>query len=285
MSTRGDAPHTAIEMPSDDQVDGSQLQQKPIPQKTRLQRWKEHGDQKLGDSLLTFILYWTAFATGVLDATTYADFRTFASNQTGNTILLTLAIVGTVPVQIGLTGASLGAYILFSFVCGRLGHHFGERKRSWLLVSSILQISLLIVALILVHIWGIQYGYVTDRRGWAVMFFLAASSGVQVAMARTVGISEVPTAMLSSPLVDLLTDPNLFRFPSHPAAVPRNRRAIYIVSIISGSFVGACAHRYAGTECAIYVAVGIKVCVAVWVTLAKSPMRFCMCLRGNQGRG
>ncbi len=64
MSTRGDAPHTAIEMPSDDQVDGSQLQQKPIPQKTRLQRWKEHGDQKLGDSLLTFILYWTAFATG-----------------------------------------------------------------------------------------------------------------------------------------------------------------------------------------------------------------------------
>ncbi len=131
--------------------------------------------------------------------------------------------------------------------------------------------------------WGLIGNYHT----WIVFSFrvIADCTHAYTSQARTVGISEVPTAMLSSPLVDLLTDPNLFRFPSHPAAVPRNRRAIYIVSIISGSFVGACAHRYAGTECAIYVAVGIKVCVAVWVTLAKSPMRFCMCLRGNQGRG
>ncbi len=45
--------------------------------------WAAHFSYHLEDDLLAFVLYLTAFATGVLDATTYADFRTFASNQTG----------------------------------------------------------------------------------------------------------------------------------------------------------------------------------------------------------
>lgn len=38
---------------------------------------------------------------------------------------MTLAILDTIPVAIGLTGASLGSYLLFSFVFGHLGHYFG----------------------------------------------------------------------------------------------------------------------------------------------------------------
>lgn len=79
----------------------------------------------------------------VLDATTYADFETFASNQTGyvsvsdqhrrshmlsNTLLLTLAAIGTFPVEIVLTSVSLGGFVLFAFAFGQIGHMLGQYR-------------------------------------------------------------------------------------------------------------------------------------------------------------
>ncbi len=66
MNTRSDAPHTSIEMPTDEEHKCHDLVHEPPSQTqtTQLQRWKEHGDQILDDSLLAFLLYLIAFATG-----------------------------------------------------------------------------------------------------------------------------------------------------------------------------------------------------------------------------
>ena len=51
-------------MPTDEEHKYHGPADEPPSQTTQLQRWKKHGDQNLGDSLLTFVLYLIAFATG-----------------------------------------------------------------------------------------------------------------------------------------------------------------------------------------------------------------------------
>lgn len=73
--------------------------------------------------------------------------------------------------------------------------------------------------------------------------------------------------MLTSPLIDLLTDPNLFlRLPhSDPRVRPRNTRAMYVVALVGGSFIGAAVHRKVGTEWVMWVSVMLRVGVLGWV--------------------
>lgn len=114
---------------------------------------------------------------------------------------------------------------------------------------------------------------------------LASASGAQVAIARTVGIAEVPTAMLSSPIVDFVVDPHLLhllpvrragesrwqalrRHANAPEHKARNRRGIYIASIVTGSFVGAIVHRVAGEQIVLLVGVVVKVVITVGFAVA-----------------
>ncbi|KAG2137036.1 hypothetical protein DEU56DRAFT_804677 [Suillus clintonianus] len=78
-----------------------------------------------------------AFCTGVLDATTYADFQTFTSNQTGNAILLPVGMMGAGGrhVQMLNTGVSLASLLFFGFLSGQVGHVVGHRKRWWMLLT------------------------------------------------------------------------------------------------------------------------------------------------------
>ena len=64
--------------------------------------------------------------SSVLDATTYADYKTFASNQTGNTILLAVSALGNTEVLIVMTAISLGTFLTFAGIFGHLGHFMGE---------------------------------------------------------------------------------------------------------------------------------------------------------------
>lgn len=72
--------------------------------------------------------------------------------------------------------------------------------------------------------------------------------------------------MRSSPTrIDLITDPRLFQLAWHkPELNSRNRRLVYIVSLVSGSFVGAFVDRTVGLECVLGIALGLKVGVVGW---------------------
>jgi hypothetical protein len=74
--------------------------------------------------------------------------------------------------------------------------------------------------------------------------------------------------MLSSPLVDFVTDRNLFRRWSDREAASRNRRALYVFSIISGSFCGAALHRYQGTAPTVLFAMSAKLLMAILILVA-----------------
>lgn len=86
-------------------------------------------------------LYIVTFATGLLDAISYGTFYVFASNQTGNVIiLLSLSLDlrsryandGGGP-SILTVGVSLASFVTFAFLAGRIGLRYGHfTKEEWL---------------------------------------------------------------------------------------------------------------------------------------------------------
>ncbi|MCJ1404957.1 hypothetical protein MMC11_008183 [Xylographa trunciseda] len=212
------------------------------------------------DLFLEAELMMLAFATGIMDVVTFPDYRVFASNQTGNTALLAVGALGIGGDIISLqhVGVSLGFFAAGGLLSGQLGNLFGCQRRSWLFVTNLVQTALVFGAAVLhAH---------TDQRpneamDLVIIGLLASASGGQVAVARTVHIPEVTTAMVTSAYIDFLVDPKVLRLNNRP----RNRRLVFVCCLILGSFVGAIAYIYVNPGFALYIsALGkLLVCVAL----------------------
>lgn len=209
-----------------------------------------------------------ALSAGVLDATTYADFATFASNQTGNAIVLTLAAVGAARTLALLTGVSFAGFIAGAFLMGHLGNFLGPRRRYWLLITIFWQCCLLIVCAVFVSPHGPPGTRVGAKNDWCVLFLFAHMSGAQVVMARQSGCGELPSAPMTSSMVDFVADQYLLRSWNNPKAGPRNRRIMYMVAMIGGSFLGAILHRWTASWVVIMVTILLKALSGVLVCFA-----------------
>lgn len=124
--------------------------------------------------LLELELMALTLAAGMNDATTYPDYRVFASNQTGNTALLAVGAlgIGTGAADLRDVGFSLGMFVLGGYAFGQAGLWFGRKRRGWLLGSNLLQ-TVLVYGAAAVRKWA---GGGT-RAGWGVVSLLAFASG------------------------------------------------------------------------------------------------------------
>lgn len=199
-----------------------------------------------------------AYATGIQDATTFPDYRCFASNQTGNTVLLAVAAAGLGKDNFDLrnVGISLGVFVAGALVTGQLGNAFGVRQRRWLLISNFIQTALVCMAV------ALQFSYpvrTSDSVAATVLSVLAFSAGAQVAVARSISIPEITTAMVTSAYVDLFIDPLLMEMRNRP----RNRRLLFLVSLVCGAFTGAFVSRTTSSAFALLISGVVKLVVTV----------------------
>lgn len=194
--------------------------------------------------------------------------------MTGNVVIVTIEIAGYVTpssgysediqgIQLSYNGTALLGYLVTGYITGLFAHRLGRRVRAWLVAGNIFQVICISVGL------GITWAHLIDESHWVLLLLLSIASGAQVGIARTVGVAEMPTAMLSSPMIDLLVDPNLFLWSfKDPRVKARNRRVAYIASLVVGSFAGAIVHRVAGVEVVILVALVVKFVITVGFVLA-----------------
>lgn len=156
-------------------------------------------------------------------------------------------------------GVSLGTFVGGGLLFGQLGNLCGSEKRYWLLLTNLFQTALVFAA-------AGMHSY-TDAAGSSASYdlgiiaLLAFASGAQVALARSVHIPEITTAMVTSAYIDLLIDPRITK--KHNRS--RNRRFFFVFCLVLGSFIGAIAYRYASPAVALYLS-GIGkalVCIAV----------------------
>lgn len=210
------------------------------------------------DFFLELELMGLALATGIMDATTFPDYSVFTSNQTGNSALLAvgaLKISGST-VKLRNVGVSLGLFIAGGLIFGQLGSMIGSRRRIWLLVTNAIQTVLVAVAA------GLRWKVATSSGGsgaLGIIALLAFASGAQVALARTVNVPEITTAMVTSAYIDFFVDPSIFHINNRS----RNRRFFFVCSLLLGSFLGAIAYRYVGPELSLLLSTICKFVVTL----------------------
>lgn len=160
-------------------------------------------------------------------------------------------------------GMALGLFLGAGCLTGQLSHMFGPRKRWWLLVCNLIQTCFVFAAAAIQYRHGIE---VQGPASLAVIGFLAAAAGSQVVQSRSLGITEISTAMATAAWVDLVIDEKLLALKNRS----RTRRASFLVALIAGTFVGAAIYRAAGSATAIAVSGGGKLLVTILYVFTNS---------------
>ncbi|MCJ1329591.1 hypothetical protein MMC10_006271 [Thelotrema lepadinum] len=248
-----------------------------LPQKPPRRRWRMSSPGPLWTNLIdyartpirvdTFIevqLLILTLSTGIQDADSFPNFHCFASNQTGNTVLLALGLSGykSNVFDIHNVAVSLSLFLTGALLTGQVLHRLGKRRRGWQFLSNLLQTMMVIGAA------SMQFAQGAQQTGpWALgsIALLAFSSGSQVATARAMQIPEITTAMATAAWVDLVIDPRLVVVKNHS----RNRRALFLAALAGGSFVGAVMHLQTGSSWALLVSGILKAGVSVMVLISK----------------
>ncbi|GAB1310963.1 hypothetical protein MFIFM68171_01173 [Madurella fahalii] len=202
------------------------------------------------------------FCIGLQDAISFPDFHCFASNQTGNTVFLILAIVlpemdGEMFVTANI-GVALGFFLASAWLTGQLGHVIGPRRRLWLVFCNLAQTALVFAA---AAVQLARAGGVLARsssRTLVAIGLLASAAGSQVVQSRSLRMTEISTAMATAAWVDLVIDPDLFALRNRP----RNRRAGFLGSLVLGTLAGAFIFKRLGSPIALMVSGAGKLLVA-----------------------
>lgn len=208
------------------------------------------------------------FATGIQDAISYPDFRCFASNQTGNTVVLAVALAGHIhdlfdPANVG---TSLTTFLAGAIVTGHLGTAVGKRNRFWQFGVNAVQVCMVFGAAWIQYVHGDQ-----ERGNWAraALALIALSSGSQVAAARAMSIPEIPTAMATAAWVDLLIDDGILMRRNRS----RDRRVLFLAALIAGSFAGAFMRAQLGSPLALVVSAIGKALVPIAILFTGGEVR------------
>lgn len=199
--------------------------------KARLHQSRAHFQSEIADDLfLEAELMMLAFATGITDVVTFPDYHVFVSNQTGNSALLAVGALslGGDLISLPHVGTSLGVFAAGGLISGQLGNVFGRKRPLWLFVTILIQTALVFTAAGLRQRASHKPSMALNL---GVIALLAFASGAQVAVARTVEIPEVTTAMVTSAYIDFLVDRNIFHYTIE--------RVIDVLSSWRVSFFGA----------------------------------------------
>ncbi|OQV01236.1 hypothetical protein CLAIMM_06628 [Cladophialophora immunda] len=207
------------------------------------------------------------FCTGMQDATTFPDYHCFASNQTGNTVMLAMAIL--LPDLTGKLfkteniGVALGFFLAAGWITGQLGHIIGPRSRLWIVFCNLIQTILVFIAAAIQYAYGIE---LEGTKTMVVIGLLAFAAGSQVVLSRALAITEISTAMATAAWVDLLIDPRLFAAKNRP----RNRRASFLAALVAGAFFGAGIYRGIGPATSVLFSAVGKLIVTLMFLLNKA---------------
>ncbi|KAL2125806.1 hypothetical protein VTI74DRAFT_2687 [Chaetomium olivicolor] len=241
---------------------------KTIQESKRSRFWRYLNQDLRGSSIVEAELLILTFCIGLQDAVSFPDFHCFASNQTGNTVFLMLAIVlpeanGDVFITANIAVA-LGFFLAAAWLTGQVGHIIGPRRRLWLIFCNFLQTCLVFAAAALQYVYRSPTGKLsldgaqTPSTLWAIGL-LACAAGSQVVQSRSFRMQEITTAMATAAWVDLMIDPNLFALRNRS----RNRRIGFLATLVLGTLSGAYIFRRLGSPAALVISGAGKVLVTL----------------------
>ncbi|ASR01105.1 YoaK family protein [Gordonia rubripertincta] len=171
------------------------------------------------------------FATGVVDAGGFLGFDTvFLGNMTGNVLILGMGAAGADGLPVLALSLALVAFIVGAGIASLF---LRSGRRGWSpRLTVVLAVSASLVAGTAVLVW------LQPTEHMAAMFAIgmtAGAMGIQAAAARTIGVADVTTVVVTSTIAAWAID--MFSRPSRATIL--NRRLAAIVTILVGALVGA----------------------------------------------
>ncbi|MDX1872267.1 YoaK family protein [Mycolicibacterium sp. 120266] len=178
------------------------------------------------------------FATGVVDAVSVLVLgHVFVANMTGNVIFLGFWFVPWSGVDLTAAAVAFAGFVAGTVLGGRLARHLDARVRRWLVVTLVVE------ATIIATMAGLAGAGVLDYRDDSKLILiagLAVSFGCQNATARQFGIQELSTTVLTSTIVGIGFDSRL----AGGTGQGEKLRYTVVLTMCAGAVLGATLSRY-----------------------------------------
>ncbi|KAM0798127.1 hypothetical protein BDR22DRAFT_899400 [Usnea florida] len=232
-------------------------------------RFRSHLRQEVTTSHADLIMLTCSFISGLVDSTIYNAYGTFVSMQTGNTIFVGLgpstSRSTSKPYGWAKSLTSIACFSLGCFFFSRLAQYSGPLRRATLVTSFALQSVIVFVVAAIIQA-GVVNGAL-DTINTDIMWkdeipisLLSFQAAGQIVGSRVLGVSEIPSVVLTSMLCDIASDPEIAA--PFKGNVKRNRRALAFSCILVGAIVGGyISEATRRMQFDLWIAGGIKVLI------------------------
>ncbi|MBO0678557.1 DUF1275 domain-containing protein [Mycolicibacterium sp. S2-37] len=212
----------------------------------------------VSDRLTVTALLLLTFATGLVDAISILVLgHVFVANMTGNVIFLGFWFVDSTVVDRTAAVVAFLSFLAGTVLGGRLARHLDSRVRRWLAVAFGTEIVLLLTLSILAGAGVLDYH---DDRKLILIAGLAIVFGVQNATARTFGIQELSTTVLTQTIVGIGFDSRL----AGGTGQREKLRYGVVATMCAGAVVGATLTRVTVAPVIALAAVVVAVAAAIF---------------------
>lgn len=202
------------------------------------------------------LLFGLTFVSGLIDAVSFLRLgHVFVANMTGNVVLLGFAIGGAKDISIVGSLIAIFAFVVGAAVGGRLSRRHAESGAHLLSVVTIVKIFLMLGSAALAWRFG------TDTTiAYAIIAVLATSMGLQNAAARSLGVPDITTTVITQTLTGIAMDSTLAGGDN----VRWRRRVASVVIMFLGALLGALLIFRFGIASALLVAALALTIVSIW---------------------
>lgn len=240
-------------------------------------KWKAWGlaksylNDEIDHAAANVPLAWQAFLTGMVDMLLYSRSSVWLGFQTGNMVQFSSNVAQfiipgaeTQPLLTLLRILSVIGFFLGSLIGFQLGRRVGHQKRSWLILSSMIQSAFLFGGA------GILLSRPKNEMPtfeWypGVIVLVAFSMGMQSILAqKLVSPAFATTVAFTATLTQIASDPYLFHLVPSEKTRGRDRRMLAVLALCVGAGVGeSLLHTSANLGGGIAICAGFKMVLAL----------------------
>jgi len=189
---------------------------------------------------LPSLLVMLTVVTGLVDAVSFIALgHVFVANMTGNVVFVGFALAGAPGLSLSASLTALGAFLVGAVAGGQIGKRIDAHRGRHLAGAGGFGVVLIVIAAVVATVNEHPRG---GSGQYALIILLASAMGIQNATARRLAVPDLTTTVLTQTLTGLAADSPI------GAARGNNtlRRAIPVVAMLGGAFVGALAVLHVG---------------------------------------
>jgi uncharacterized membrane protein YoaK (UPF0700 family) len=202
------------------------------------------------------LLFGLTFVSGLIDAVSFLRLgHVFVANMTGNVVLLGFAIGGAKDISIVGSLIAIFAFVVGAAIGGRLSRRHAESGARLLAVVTIVKIFLMLGSAAIAWLFGAD-----TTIAYAIIAVLATSMGLQNAAARSLGVPDITTTVITQTLTGIAMDSTLAGGDN----VRWRRRVASVVIMFLGALLGALLIFRFGIASALLVAALALTIVSIW---------------------